>query len=110
LIDCKIYPLTPGEQEAMKTFIDEHKAKGYIRESNSPYASPFFFIKKKDGKLRPVQDYRKINEWTIKNKYPLPLIPELIDKVRSAELFTKFDIRWVQQCTHQGGRSGEGSI
>ncbi len=60
----------------------------------SPYASPFFFIKKKDGKLQPVQDYRKLNALTIKNRYPLPLIPEIIDKVQDARLFTKLDIRW----------------
>lgn len=93
-IDCKVYPLTLGEQEAMKTFLNEHLAKGYICKSNSPYALPFFFIKKKDGKLRPVQDYQKINKWMVKNKYPLPLISELIDKVRDTKLFTKFDIRW----------------
>ena len=56
--------------------------------------SPFFFIKKKDGKLRPVQDYRKVNEWTIRNRYPLPLIPELINRVKGASLFFKFDVRW----------------
>jgi hypothetical protein len=50
-IDCKVYPLTPQEQEALKVFLDEEKSKGYIIESNSPYASSFFFIKKKDGKL-----------------------------------------------------------
>ncbi len=44
-------------------------------------ASPFFFVKKKDGKLCPVQDYHKLNEMTIKNRYPLPLIPELMDKL-----------------------------
>ena len=65
-----------------------------IRPSKSPYAVPFFFIKKKDGKLRLVQDYRRINKWTIRNQYPLPLIPQLINKVRSRVLFTKFDIRW----------------
>jgi Reverse transcriptase (RNA-dependent DNA polymerase) len=68
--------------------------KGYIRPSKSPYAAPFFFIKKKDGKLRPVQDYRRVNQWTIRNRYPLPLISQLINKVRSRTLFTKFDIRW----------------
>src|SRR5277367_5233698 len=90
----KIYPLTQGEQEALKEFIKEHLKKGYIRPSKSPYAAPFFFIKKKDGKLRPVQDYRRLNEWTIRNKYPLPLIPELIRRVKGASLFSKFDIRW----------------
>ena len=57
-------------------------------------ASPFFFIKKKDGGLRPVQDYRKLNRMTIKNRYPLPLIPELIDKLKQSRVFTKMDVRW----------------
>ena len=57
-------------------------------------ASPFFFIKEKTGKLRPIQDYRKLNEITIKNKYPLLLIQELIDKLKGAKYFTKMDIRW----------------
>src|SRR5277367_3073030 len=90
----KIYPLTQGEQEALKDFIKEHLKKGYIRPSKSPYAAPFFFIKKKDGKLRPVQDYRRLNEWTIRNRYLLPLILQLIQRVKGASLFSKFDIRW----------------
>jgi hypothetical protein len=55
-------------------FIDKHIATGCIRPSISLMASPFFFIKKKDGTLWPVQDYRKLNDMTIKNRYPLPLI------------------------------------
>ena len=54
----------------------------------------FFFIKKKDGKLRPIQDYRPINAWTIKNRYPLPLIPQLIDRLWDCSLYTKFDMQW----------------
>ena len=54
----KIYLLTQAELEELQKFIKEHLAKGYICPSKSPYATPFFFIKKKDGKLRPVQDYR----------------------------------------------------
>jgi len=57
-IPGKIYSLTAQEQDELKKFIQEHSKKGYIRPSKSPYATPFFFIKKKDGKLRPVQDYR----------------------------------------------------
>jgi hypothetical protein len=64
-LDCKIYPLAPGEQDALDKFLKEHEDKGYIQPSKSPYASPFFFIKKKDGKLRPVQDYRALNKWTV---------------------------------------------
>ena len=56
--------------------------------------SLFFFVKKKDGKLCPVQDYHKLNQKTIKNKYPLPLIQELIDKTKQAKYFTKLDVCW----------------
>ena len=58
-------------------------------------ASPFFFVKKKDGKqLRPCQDYRYLNEWTWKNAYPLPLISEIMDELKDAKYFTKLDVRW----------------
>jgi len=90
----KIYALSQLELQELAKFVKEHLAKGYIRPSKSPYATPFFFIKKKDGKLRPVQDYRRLNEWTIRNRYPLPLIPQLINRVRMKKLFTKFDVRW----------------
>ena len=89
-----MYPLSPKEQQALKEFIDENLASGRIRPSKSPMASPFFFIKKEDGSLRAIQDYRKLNEGTIKNKYPLPLINELIDKVKDAKFITKLDVRW----------------
>ena len=57
-------------------------------------ASPVFFIKKKDGSLQLVQDYRMLNDMTVKNKYPLPLIPELVNQLRGAKYFTKLDVRW----------------
>ncbi|KAL5536496.1 hypothetical protein ACEPAF_318 [Sanghuangporus sanghuang] len=57
-------------------------------------ASPFFFIKKEDGSLQAIQDYRKLNEGMVKNKYPLPLINELIDKVKDAKYIMKLDVRW----------------
>ena len=59
----------------------------------SPQASSFFYVGKKDEGIRPCQDYRYVNEHTIKDAYPLPLISDLIDKVKDAKLFTKFDIR-----------------
>jgi len=90
----KIYALSQLELQELAKFVKEHLAKGYIRPSKSPYAAPFFFIKKKDGKLRPVQDYRRLNEWTIHNRYPLPLIPQLINRIRMKKLFTKFDVHW----------------
>jgi len=75
----KIYALSQLELQELAKFIKEHLTKGYIRPLKSPYAAPFFFIKKKDGKLCPVQDYRRLNKWTIHNRYPLPLIPQLIN-------------------------------
>ena len=56
--------------------------------------SPVFFVPKKDGKKRMVQDYCYLNEHTVKNNYPLPLISQLVDKLKGAKLFTKMDLRW----------------
>ena len=81
----KSYNLTPEEQIEQDKFIKENLEKGYIRPSQSPMASPFFFVKKKDGKLRPCQDYRYLNDFTVKNAYPLPLISEIMDKLRGAK-------------------------
>jgi hypothetical protein len=93
-IDCKLIQLAPREQEVLDKFLDEHLKKKYITTSNLDYASPFFFVKKKDGKLRPVQDYRAINKYTKRNMYLLPLIKEIIAQIRDVDWFTKFDIRW----------------
>jgi Reverse transcriptase (RNA-dependent DNA polymerase) len=90
----KLIPLSQTEQEELHKSIVEHTKRGTIRPSKSPYKACFFFIKKKDGKLRPIQDYRPVNQWTICNAYPLPLIPELIDWLNGCSLYTKFNIRW----------------
>ena len=78
-MDCKVYPLSPTEDIALQKFIAENLEKGYICQSKSPYAFPFFFIKKKNGDLRPVQDYHRLNTFTVRNTAPLPLIRELMD-------------------------------
>ena len=90
----KGYNLTPEEQTELDKFMKENLDKRYIRPLESPMASPFFFVKKKDRKLRPCQDYHYLNDWTIKNAYPLPLISKIMDKIKEARFFTKFDIRW----------------
>jgi hypothetical protein len=90
----KVYPLSPNEQEQLDAFIEENLASGRIRPSKSPMAAPVFFIKKKDGSLQLVQDYRALNSKTIKNVYPLPLISDLINHLRGARYFTKLDVRW----------------
>ncbi len=90
----KTYPMSPSEQVELDKFLDEHIKKGYLVPSKSPMASPVFFIKKKDGKLRLVQDYRRLNKITIKNHYPLPLAADIINRLKGARYFTKFDVRW----------------
>jgi hypothetical protein len=90
----KTYNLTPEEQVELDKFLKKNLDKGYIKPSQSPMASPFFFVKKKDGKLWPCQDYRYLNDWTVKNAYLLPLISKIMDKIKGAKFFTKFDVRW----------------
>ncbi len=93
-LDCKVYPLNRMEQEELDKFLDENLSTGRICPSKSPMASPFFFVRKKDGKLRPVQDYWKLNDMMIKNRYLLPLISELMDKLRGTKYFSKLDVHW----------------
>ena len=66
---------------------------GRIRKVNSPWGSPFFFIKKKDGSLRPVQDYRAVNSWTERDVYPMPRIEQILEQLHGKVLFTMMDIR-----------------
>ena len=67
--------------------------KGYIRLSKLPQTALVFFVGKKDGKKRMVQDYRYLNEWTIKNNYPLPLISDVVENSGMKRVFTKMDLR-----------------
>ncbi len=99
-IDCKVYPQMQEEDKALQKFLTEKVKKGYVQPSKSPYTSPFFYIKKKDGKLRLVQDYQKINAITICNQYPLPLISDLIRDLSNAHIYTKLDIRWGYNNIH----------
>ena len=92
--NCKVYPLSPPEQVQLDAFLKENLETGRIRPSKSPMASPVFFIKKKDGSLRLVQDYCALNAITVKNRYPIPLISELVNQLCRARYFTKLDIRW----------------
>ncbi|KAL0168445.1 hypothetical protein M9458_036667, partial [Cirrhinus mrigala] len=89
----RIFPLSHAESEAMNTYIQEELGKGFIRPSTSPPSAGFFFVKKKDGGLRPCIDYRGVNEVTIKYRYPLPLVPAALEQLRSAKIFTKLDLR-----------------
>ena len=82
------------EQKELDFFLEENLHTGRIHPSKSPMAAPVFFIKKKDGSLQLVQDYRVLNFMTVKNKYPLLLISELVLQLRGAKYFTKLDVCW----------------
>ena len=91
-LNAKSYAMTLKEEEALNQWLDEQLKVGLIVESKSRYAASCFYIPKKDGSLRLVQDYRKLNQITIKNKMPLPLIGEVIDKLKEAKYFNKLDL------------------
>lgn len=91
---AKIIPLSPKERQSLDEFLEEELRKGYIRRSKSPLAAPVFFVPKKDGKLRLCTDYRKLNAITIKNRYPIPRMTDLINSLSGAVYFTKIDLRW----------------
>jgi len=90
----KVYPLSREEREEVREFVKEQLRKGYIQPSKSPQTALVFFVGKKDGKKRMAQDYRYLNEWTIKNNYLLPLISDILENIGTKKLFTKMDLRW----------------
>ena len=88
----KIYLLSRVEREEIQEFVKDQLRKRYIRPSKSPQMSPVFFVPKKDGKKRMVQDYWYLNSWTVKNNYPLLLISDLINSIEKKKVFTKIDL------------------
>ena len=88
-----VYPLSREEREEVREFVKEQLRKGYIQLSKSPQTALVFFVGKKDGKKRMVQDYCYLNEWTVKNNYPLPLILDVLENIGIKKMFTKMDMR-----------------
>jgi transposase InsO family protein len=86
--------MPPDETKSLKATLEDLLERKLIRESKAPGASPVFFVRKEGQNKTLVQDYRNLNAITIKNAYPLPLIPDLIDKLHGARYFTKFDVHW----------------
>jgi Reverse transcriptase (RNA-dependent DNA polymerase) len=78
----------------MAKFLRENEALRYIEKTDSPWSTPWFFIKKKDRTLRPIQDYHEVNKWTIRDIYPIPQIEQILEGLHGKELFTVLDIRW----------------
>jgi len=88
-----IYRMSEQELEEVKKQLDDLLSKGFIRPSVSPFGAPILFVKKKDGSLRMCVDYRALNKMTIKNRYALPRIDDLLDRLAGAKVFTKMDLR-----------------
>jgi len=88
-----LYSLSKTELETLKEWLEGNLSKEFIRASSLPTASPILFVKKNDGTLRLCVDYRGLNEGTIKNRYPLPLLQEILMRLSKAKYFTCLDIR-----------------
>ncbi|KAG7543335.1 Integrase catalytic core [Arabidopsis thaliana x Arabidopsis arenosa] len=86
------YRMAPAEMAELKKQLEDLLEKGFIRPSSSPWGAPVLFVKKKDGSFRLCIDYRGINRVTVKNKYPLPRIDELLDQLKGAKWFSKVDL------------------
>jgi hypothetical protein len=79
--------------ETLRKYLAEELAKGFIEDGSLPYISPTFYIPKKDkGEYCLVVDYRKLNDITIKDHYPMPNVQMELDKLKGKHLFTKFDV------------------
>ncbi len=88
-----VYALSEKELEVLRDYLDTSIAKGWIRRSTSSAGAPIIFVPKKGGGLRLCVDYRGLNRITIKNRTPLPLITETMDRLRRARVFTKLDLK-----------------
>ncbi|XP_004491307.1 uncharacterized protein [Cicer arietinum] len=87
------YRMSPLELSELKKQLEELLDKQFIRPSVSPWGAPVLLVKKKDGSMRLCVDYRRLNKVTIKNKYPLPRIDDLMDQLRGSCVFSKIDLR-----------------
>jgi len=93
-LNVKAYAMTIKEEEALNKWLDKQLDARLIKKSKSRYIAPCFYIPKKDRSLQTVQDYWKLNQVTIKDKTLLPLIGEVINKLKEARYFNKLDLIW----------------
>ncbi|GJU65174.1 putative reverse transcriptase domain-containing protein [Tanacetum coccineum] len=87
------YRLAPSEMKELFGQLKELSDKGFIRPSSSPWGAPVLFIEKKDGSFRMCIDYRELNKLTVKNRYPLPKMNDLLDQLQGSNIYSKIDLR-----------------
>jgi hypothetical protein len=92
-INSRPYHYTPQHKTKIERQVKELLDNGLICHSHSPFASPVLLVKKKDGSWRFCVDYRKLNTMTIKNRFSIPIIDEILDELHGAKFFTKLDMR-----------------
>nr|GEZ78464.1 putative reverse transcriptase domain-containing protein [Tanacetum cinerariifolium] len=85
--------LAPAEMQELSTQLQELSDKGFIRPSSSPWGAPVLFVKKKDGSFRMCIDYRELNKLNVKNRYPLPRIDDLFDRLQGSKVYSKINLR-----------------
>ena len=84
--------MSPSELAEVRRQLDEYLSKGWIRPSTSPFGAPILFVRKKDNTLRMCIDYRALNRLTVLDKYPLPRIDDLLDRLSKARVFSSIDL------------------
>ncbi|KAL4301787.1 hypothetical protein GQ457_10G024180 [Hibiscus cannabinus] len=93
VVKIKLYRYPAYQKNEIEKLVQEMLHTGIIRDSNSSFASPVVMVKKKDGSWRMCVDYRRLNQLTVKDKFPMPIIEELLDELGKAKVFSKLDLR-----------------
>jgi hypothetical protein len=92
-VNTRPYRLSYSQKDTMEALILQLVKNQVIRRGMSPYSSPAILVKKKDGTWRLCIDYRKLNKLTVKNKFPIPIIEDLLDELQGEKIFSKIDLR-----------------